>query len=79
VWPFKNKIIELSANDEEDVAKRALPIDFSDYQTLSVYLEAKKNGQRFMGTVLEWLLNTCHNLRRLSISEGGSNNEKFIN
>lgn len=42
-----------------------------------MYVEAAKTGQRFMGSVIEWLLNTCQNLRRLSISEGGGGTEKF--
>ena len=28
-----------------------------------------------MGSLIEWLLNTCQNLKRLSISEGG--NDRF--
>ena len=55
--------------------REALALGYGDYQTYGVYIEAGKEGQRFMGSLIEWLLNTCYNLRRLSISEGG--NDKF--
>lgn len=69
--------MELTCNDDEEEERAALVEDFCDYETKSVYVEATKTGQRFMGTVIEWLLNTCQDLRRLSISEGGGSTEKF--
>lgn len=59
IYPFRNKIVELTSNDEEEEERLALVEDFCDYQTQSVYVEAAKTGQRFMGSVIEWLLNTC--------------------